>query len=123
MSMNIHSEQPEASDAPKLDAKAIIDLATNQAVLEILSVVQAHGLTASTLRDRLAQPIFSQQNIQHYLNHCSNEQLAHHFYEAGIRKVIEAAERNQAQAARQNAATTSPEASPSSAVSNHGKPE
>ena len=62
---NTHSDQEEVPNIlPQLDAKSIIDATANQAVLEILTVVQAHGLTASSLRDRLSQPVFSKQNIQ-----------------------------------------------------------
>ena len=88
----------------ELAAKAIIDIAASQAILEIVSIVQAHGLTASSLRDRLNQPVFSKQNIQHYLNQCTSTELAAHFYEAGIQKVIEIATKQQTK--NQNAPTT-----------------
>ena len=119
---NTPSDQEEATNnLPQLDAKSIIDATANQAVLEILSVVQAHGLTASSLRDRLNQPIFSKQNIQQYLNHCTHAELASHFYEAGIQKVIETAAKHQAK--NQNAPTpTQPEASASTSVPDDGKP-
>lgn len=126
MTQNTHTNTPSDQEAvpnnmPQLDAKSIIDTAANQAVLEILSVVQAYGLTASSLRDRLSQPVFSKQNIQHYLNHCTHMELAAHFYEAGIQKVIETAAKQQAK--NQNAPTTNqPEASTSSSVPDYGKP-
>ena len=126
MTQNTPTNTPSDQEAnhnilPQLDAKSIIDAAANQAVLEILSVVQAHGLTASSLRDRLNQPVFSKQNIQHYLNHCTNEQLAAHFYEAGIQKVIETAAKHQAKT--QNAPTPNQsDTSTSSSVPDDGKP-
>ena len=119
---NTPSDQEEVPNIlPQLDAKSIIDAAANQAVLEILSVVQAHGLTASSLRDRLNQPVFSKQNIQHYLNHCTHADLAAHFYEAGIQKVIETAAKHQVKT--QNAPTPNqPETSASAPVPDDGKP-
>lgn len=121
---NTPSDQEEVPNIlPQLDAKTIIDATANQAVLEILSVVQAHGLTASSLRDRLNQPVFSKQNIQHYLNQCTNEQLAAHFYEAAVQKVIESAVRNQSKANTQNAPTPNhPVTSTSTSVPDNGKP-
>lgn len=126
MTQNTPTNTPSDQEAvpnnmPQLDAKSIIDTAANQAVLEILSVVQAYGLTASSLRDRLSQPVFSKQNIQHYLNHCTHAELAAHFYEAGIQKVIETAAKHQAKT--QNATNpTHPEASASTSVPDDGKP-
>lgn len=119
---NTHSDQEAVPNTlSQLDAKTIIDATANQAVLEILSVVQAHGLTASSLRDRLSQPVFSKQNIQHYLNHCTHTELAAHFYEAGIQKVIETAAKHQAKT--QNAPTpTQLEASAPTSVPDDGKP-
>ena len=128
MTQNTPTNTPSDQEAnhnilPQLDAKSIIDAAANQAVLEILSVVQAHGLTASSLRDRLNQPVFSKQNIQHYLNHCTNEQLAAHFYEAAVQKVIESVVRNQSKANTQNAPTPNQsDTSTSSSVPDDGKP-
>ena len=127
MTQNTHtttpSEQEEVPNIlPQLDAKAIMDAAANQAVLEIMSVVQAFGLTASSLRDRLNQPVFSKQNIQHYLNHCSPGELASHFYEAAVQKVIETAAKQQSQ--NQNVPTPAPvEASASAPVPSDGKPK
>lgn len=121
--MTTPSEQESVPNIlPQLDAKTIIDTAANQAVLEILSIVQAHGLTASSLRDRLNQPVFSKQNIQHYLNHCTPAELAAHFYEAGIQKVIETAAKHQAK--NQNAPAPNPtEASSSTSVPDDEKPK
>ena len=119
---NTPSDQEEAPNIlPQFDAKAIIDAMANQAVLEILSIVQSHGLTASTLRNRLSQPIFSKQNIQHYLNNCTPAELAAHFYEAGIQKVIETAAKHQAKT-HTDPIPTPPETSTSSSLPDDGKP-
>jgi hypothetical protein len=70
---------------------------------QAMQVLKAYGLTPETLETALKVPAMTAHNIQTYLNQCTKEQLATHFYTSGLVKLTEtiqqANDRKQHQAA------------------------
>lgn len=56
---------------------------------DILKAVRSYKMTADQLKMALAAPALTHQNVQHYLNQCSKEQLAELFFNSGLAKITE----------------------------------
>lgn len=58
----------------------------------ILNIFRSAGINSvARLGEALSAPALTEQNIQSYLNQCSKEKLASHFYTSGLIKIAEIA--------------------------------
>lgn len=55
----------------------------------IKELLKQHNLTVDQLTIRLAAPMLTPVNVQRYLNNCSKQELATHFYSSGLVKLAE----------------------------------
>jgi len=51
---------------------------------KMIAVVKKYRLTAKKLADVLATPALTPENVQRYLDSCTQEELARHFYTSGL---------------------------------------
>lgn len=76
-----------------------------------MKILKANGLTADTLDYALKHavaPALTPTTVQTYLNQCSKEQLAHHFYASGLVKLAEITQQAHADRKQQQAALFRP---------------
>jgi len=58
---------------------------------EVMAVLEEHNIKPTELRQRLAIPAMTVDNIQLFLNQCTTEQLSRFFYTSGLAKLAEIA--------------------------------
>lgn len=75
-----------------IDGKSILDEMVQRRNEEILAITTKYGLSAEDLLHLMTAPALTPDNVQDYLNNCTKEQLAQHFYISGLVKLAETAE-------------------------------
>lgn len=80
----------------------------NPNVQEIMKIVRGYGMSAEQLEAALKAPAVTTASVQGYLNQCSKEQLAIHFYTSGLVKIAEIAKHAHAAKQQQQQAPVTP---------------
>lgn len=73
-----------------IDAHSILQELNDRRDQEVLAIVRRFALTADDLMRILTAPALTPANVQDYLNKCTKEELANHFYISGLVKLSEA---------------------------------
>lgn len=70
---------------------------------QVMQLLKQHNLDIDSLKDLLARPIMTVQNVQLFLNQCTKEELARFFYVSGLAKLAEIAAKTNANQQQQAA--------------------